>query len=134
MTRWWVQASGVDEVLELRPPLARLVRELRASAAERVPGRLHSILAARVLQVLGLPDAPALPADLTDAERAAISVAEQLVVDAHGLGDDDVARLDEHFTPAEQLAIFIDVALLDGFGRLAHVAGVSPAPPVEVHD
>lgn len=129
MSGWWAHSSS-EEVLALRPELARLVGELRHDAAAQVPGRLHQVLQHRVHRLLGLT-ATDLPDDLTDAERAAVAVAEQFVLDVHGLSDADVARLGEHFSPAEQLAILIDVALLDGFARLDRVAGVEAPGPQE---
>jgi alkylhydroperoxidase family enzyme len=130
MSTWWTHAATSADVLALRPELARLVRELRHDAEARVPGRLHELLQRRVQRLLGLSHAE-LPDDLTDAERAAVAVAEQFVLDVHGLSDADFARLGEHFSPAEQLAILIDLALLDGFARLDRVAGVAAPGPQE---
>lgn len=131
MNGWWAHAAATRDVMELRPELARLVHELRRDTEARVPGRLHQVLRARVHQLLGVPGGAAVPEDLTHAEQVALAVAEQFVLDVHGLSDAEFARLGEHFTPAEQLAILIDLALLDGFARLDRVAGVATTRPTE---
>lgn len=92
---------------------------LRADTRLRVPGRLDELIEARVAQLLGAPGAGAgLPDDLTPAETVAIEVAEQFVVDVHGITDERFARLGEHFSPAEQVAIVFHLALTDGFTKL----------------
>lgn len=127
MTTWWSDAAQSDDLLALRPDLAAMVTGLRADARARVPGRLHHLLETRVRELLGQPTGRSLPPDVTPAERVALRVAEQLVLDVRGLTDHDVAQLGEHFGPAEQMAILIDLALLDGFAKLDRVAGSAAA-------
>jgi hypothetical protein len=97
--------------------LADQAARFRADARSRVPGRLADLVEARVSRLLGVGD-HTLPDDLTDAERVVIDVAEQFLVDVHGLTDAQFARLSDHYTPAEQVAIVFHLALVDGFTKL----------------
>lgn len=79
------------------------------------------LIDARVRSLLGVEDVSTLPADLTEAERVAVDIAEQFVVDVHGISDEQFCRLGEHFSPAEQVAIMFHLACVDGFGKLERV-------------
>jgi hypothetical protein len=104
--------------------LADQAARFRADARARVPGRLAELVEARVRGLLGVGDTP-LADDLTDAERVVIDVAEQFLVDVHGLTDAQFGRLSEHYSPAEQVAIVFHLALVDGFTKLDAV-GLEP--------
>ncbi len=67
------------------------------------------------------------PADLTDAERMVLDVAEQFVVDVHGLTDESFSRLRMHFGDDDIVAIMFHLACLDGFGKLDAVTASEPA-------
>lgn len=93
------------------------VTRLRAEAAACVPGRVAELIEQRVLQLHGL-DAAQLPSDLAAGERVALDVAEQFVVDVHGLTDAQVAAMSGYFSDAERLAIMFHLSLVDGFAKL----------------
>jgi alkylhydroperoxidase family enzyme len=57
----------------------------------------------------------------TPPERAALAFAEGFAVDHHSLGEDAIAGLRQHFTPAEIVELGMFVALMLGSGRLAYV-------------
>jgi alkylhydroperoxidase family enzyme len=64
----------------------------------------------------GVPPLPD-PEDFTPAQRAAVDFAEQFVIDPHGVDDDLRARVREHLSSAEFVALTEAVALFDGFTR-----------------
>ena len=101
--------------------LADEAARFRADARSRVPGRVAELIDCRVTRLLGVDPDAYLPDDLTEAERVVIDVAEQFLVDVHGLTDSGFARLSEHYTPAEQVAIVFHLALVDGFTKLDSV-------------
>ena len=98
--------------------LAAEAARFRADARSRVPGRLADLIDARVTRLLGVDPEACLPDDLTEAERVVVDVAEQFLVDVHGLTDAAFARLSDHYTAAEQVAIVFHLALADGFTKL----------------
>lgn len=112
-----------------RPSLTDEAASFRTAAAAAVPGRLAPMLADRVARLHGDHEAPAPPADLTDAERVMIEVAEQFVVDVHGLTDVAFERLRDHYGDDEIVAVMFHLACLDGFGKLDTVALTPPTEP-----
>lgn len=117
----WVEPSA-NRLIDLRPPLAARIDVLSRNAAAAAPGRTGELARIRVHQLLGVGD-ESLPNDLDRAERAAMAVVEQFVIDVHGLDDATFAALSDHYTPAEQMGLLFHLALLDGFTRLQVVAG-----------
>lgn len=57
-------------------------------------------------------------AEFTPRERAAIHFAEKMAVDHHNIGDDDVARMRQHFSDAEFLELSMMAGQYIGFGRV----------------
>lgn len=100
------------------PSLVDAAASFRERSEAAVPGRLGQLLTDRVARLHGDGDAAMPPADLTDAERVVLDVAEQFVVDVHGLTDAGFARLREHLDDGEIVAIMFHLACLDGFGKL----------------
>jgi len=105
-----------------------LTDALRRRAASETPGRTGELIAARVAQLHGRPapvdeDLDMLVRrwtggqDFSEAERAVLAVAEQMVVDAHGVTDADIARLAEHYDPPTVVALLMHIGLVDGFGK-----------------
>jgi len=110
------------------PDIPSLTDALRRRAASETPGRTGELIHARIAQLLGAPspvddDLDAQVRgwpngdDFSEAERAVLTVAEQMVVDAHGVGDDDVARLRHHYEPATVVALLMHIGLVDGFTK-----------------
>jgi len=54
-------------------------------------------------------------------QRAALAVAEQFVVDAHGVTDEQVAELVDHLGAGATVAFTAAVGLFDGFTRFRRV-------------
>ncbi len=99
----------------------------RRRAADAVPGRLAGLLADRTARLYGDASAPMPPDDLTEAERVVLDVAEQFVVDVHGLTDESFDRLRRHLGDDEIVAIMFHLACLDGFGKLDAVTASDPS-------
>jgi len=59
----------------------------------------------------------------TDAERAVLAVAEQFVIDVHGVSDADFARLADHLSPPECVGFTVALGLFDGASRLRIALG-----------
>gem|GEM_PF-1630919 len=126
----WLGATEA-EVLGRRGPLAERVEALRADARSRAPGRTADLVSARVAGLVQGTGSLEAFGELDDGERAVVALAEQFLVDAHGIDDAMVAALAPHYAPAEQLAILFHLTLADGFAKLAHVAGVPAERPEE---
>jgi len=125
---WMANPKNDKNVVELQPHLAPFVAALQSRALEAAPGRCAELISMRVGQILHLPSSDtalevavgewyASP-DLTDAEKVVLEITEQFLVDVHGVTDEMFAKLKEHFTTPEILAILFHVALCDGFGKL----------------
>ena len=118
-------------------PLLDQASDLRRDAAERVPGRLAELIDRRVAQLLRLDSDANPPGDaaadaageepLDDAEQVVIDLVEQFLIDVHGITDAGFARLNEHYTSEEQVAIMFHLALADGFAKLRKVDGTTTA-------
>ena len=78
-------------------------------------------LACRISGTGSIDDAGPLDA----AEQAVVALTEQFLIDAHGIDDALVARLAEHYTPAELIAIMFQLAFADGFTKFRRVFGVA---------
>lgn len=104
-----------------RTPLLDQASELRRDAAGRTPGRVADLVDRRVAQLLQLPSAAPLPDDLEPGEQVVIDIVEQFMIDVHGITDAQFARLGEHYTSAEQVAIMFHLAFADGFAKLGKV-------------
>ncbi|MEL6893589.1 MAG: hypothetical protein AAFP84_18500 [Actinomycetota bacterium] len=129
-----------DDTMSASPPpsvgptLLDDAHSFREQSAASVPGRLASLLEDRVRRLHGDADASRPPDDLTAAERAVIEVAEQFVVDVHGLTDDGFERLREYFRDDEIVAVMFHLACLDGFGKLDAVTGLRPTRTPDSHE
>ena len=83
-----------------------------------------------VCQLIDPPSA----ADLTDAERAAISFADKLASDHLSITDATIDELRMHFTEAEIVELGMNVAGFVGFGRLAMAWDMVDELPDEYRD
>ncbi len=103
-------------------PLLEQATRLRRDAANRTPGRLAELIDARVAQLVGTAAAgDRLPDDLSPGEQTVIDLVEQFLVDVHGITDTQFARLGDHYTNAEQVAVMFHLALADGFTKLDRI-------------
>lgn len=114
-------------------PLLERADDLRERAADAVPAGVAAVVERRVRTILGLdigaPSSPAEGSDEStvdpDAAAVVVDVVEQFMIDVHGLTDERFARLGDHFTDAEQVAIMFHLALVDGFAKMELAAGTS---------
>lgn len=104
-----------------RTELLDQAARLRRDAITATPGRVAHIVDARIARLLQLPDAPDLPDDLTEAEQVVVDITEQFLIDVHGISDAQFARLGEHYSNEEQIAIMFHLAFADGFSKLSKV-------------
>jgi alkylhydroperoxidase family enzyme len=104
--------SGVDPVLlELcRLRMAQLLGDTEG-LAQRSPG---VDLGERAEVLAAWPTHPAFSA----AERAALDVTEQFVLDVHGMSDERFAALVEHTSPTDAVGLCAALAVFDGLTRL----------------
>jgi alkylhydroperoxidase family enzyme len=74
-------------------------------------------------------DLPAWPTSsrFTDAQRCALALAEQFVIDPHGFTDDDAAAAHEHFTEPQLATLTIAIAVFDALTRVRRVLTSDPA-------
>jgi alkylhydroperoxidase family enzyme len=68
-------------------------------------------------EALGI-DAYSASDDYSPAEKAAVAFAEQMAVDHHAIGEEDIARLREHFDDGAILELMMMAGQYIGFGRL----------------
>lgn len=103
------------------PDLAGQIEGMRREAALATPGRTGELISLRAQQmVTGVGSSNDL-GPLTDAEQLVVALAEQFLLDAHGIDDSMVAALGQYFTPAEQVAIMFHLALADGFTKFDRI-------------
>ncbi len=71
--------------------------------------------------------------DYSPAERAAVEFAERMAIDHHNIGDEDVARLHEHFDDRQILELMMMAGQYIGFGRCLAILQLEtvacPVPP-----
>jgi hypothetical protein len=126
---WWTTKVRTSELLANRPQLAEMVRDLRGKADAGAPGRTAALVSERVRQMVTGRGSMESFGRLDPAEQAVVDVTEQFLIDAHGVDDSLMARLGEHYTPAEQVAIMFHLALADGFTKFQHVFGADDDDP-----
>ena len=72
----------------------------------------------------------------TPAERAALTLAERMTTDAHGVDEDVWAELKEHFDDGQIIELAAVIGLFNYFNRFndaLHVEITPPANPTEHH-
>lgn len=111
----------VPAVLADRPDLLerleRLAGRLDDGALDR---RILELCRRRVGTLLGCPEhAGPIPSreELDARQRACLDFAERFVLDHHAITDADAARVGEHLTDAEMVALTSALAVYDGFCR-----------------
>jgi hypothetical protein len=125
VTSWLGAAASEDELLARLPGLSPQLSSLRDDVARECPGRTAAIIAARAQQIITGTGSLDRFGALDAAEQAVVDLAEQFLVDVHGIGDALMARLGQHYSPGEQIAIMFQLALADGFTRFGRVFEVS---------
>lgn len=110
-------------------PLGGQVEHLRAHARAGSPGRTADVVDARVGEMLGTGASLASLGALSPAEQVVVEITEHFLIDAHGIDDALMAKLAEHYTPSEQVALLFHLALADGFTRFATTFALTPEDP-----
>lgn len=98
--------------------IGRSVRDPRAPAS--------GALDAQLAELASWPRSPRF----TDAQRAALGFAEQYVIDPHGFGDGDAARMHEHYDEPALTALTMAVAVFDALARVRRLLTVPSADAV----
>lgn len=83
------------------------------------PGRTAEVISNAIRGALGLPRNEV--ADLTPAETTVHMIAEQFVIDVHGVTDQQFAALKQHYDEPQIVAMLFRMALADGLGKLEKV-------------
>jgi AhpD family alkylhydroperoxidase len=69
--------------------------------------------------------------DLTDAEKAALALADKMATDHLSVDDETFARLYEHFSTQEVMELCFQVATFVGYGRMGAVLAMTDDLPSE---
>jgi hypothetical protein len=131
-----VPPRTLGDALALRPELLAGCRALEAAIESdpSIDGVLRRRCRARVATLVGLSgrgrsardDGASGPRDGVPADDVVLEFVEQFVLDAHGVGDDLVARLGTVLPPRGVVALAQAVAVWEGQLRLARWLGVRP--------
>lgn len=116
----WIGNVTQANVTSLQESLHPKLANLEQQVADACPGRTGAVIDAAIRGVLGL--AHHTVADLGPAETVVHDIAEQFVLDVHGVTDAQFAKLKEHFAEPEIVAMLFRMALADGLGKLEKVA------------
>lgn len=114
----WLGAASPDELLQ-GSTVGPAVQQLRSLAASLAPGRTGHLITARVQQMIDGTPAAMVPS--TEAEHAVVAVAEQFLLDAHGIDDAMIDGLRRWYSDPEVVAIMFHLGLVDGFAKFARV-------------
>jgi alkylhydroperoxidase family enzyme len=102
----------------------RVAQLLGCQSEQRVryrPARDAGLTEEQVAQLPAWPQGPAF----TDAQRAALALAEQFVLDPHGIDDERRDAVIDHFGLPGLVALCEALALFDGFCRFRMILGVA---------
>jgi len=116
----WIASVPVSDVPSLQNGLAPLLDSLQQRVAAACPGRTGEIIDNAVRGALGLSTITINRLD--DGESVVHAVAEQFVIDVHGVTDEQFAGLKKHYAEPEIVSLLVRMALADGLGKLEKVA------------
>ena len=114
----WRDSGVPPRLLELARLRVAALRHDEAGVAARTPAAV-----AAGLDEDGVDALAAWPTDprFTPTDRAALALAEQFVMDCHGITDAQVAELRDALGDQATVGFLIALALFDGFSRAATV-------------
>ena len=121
--------------------LPKALKELvivRTSQVNRTPYCLASHTA--ICKRLGWSDAQlealrnASAADFTEAEKAAIHLAEVMTLDAHTYSDADFTRLRSHYSEGEVVELLAAIRLFNYFNRFNDLLAMEPTKPASAEE
>ena len=129
---WIHGGEACADVVELQAHLSPFIAHLKGQASTLSPGRTAELISIRIAQLLDVPSEPTALSEairhwyssdeITAAEKVVLEVAEQFVIDVHGVTDEGFARLREHYDTPDILAMLFQMALCDGFTKFNKVA------------
>lgn len=119
-TSWIADVSRTD-VVRLQPHLHPYLETLVGNVDGKCPGRTAVIIDSVIRDALRLGTTD-LPSDLSEAETVVAAIAEQFVIDVHGVDDAFFARLKNHYQEPEIVAMLFRMALSDGLAKLEKVS------------
>ena len=121
MTSWLGGHASEADLLAVRTGLAEPLAQLRDRAGRECPGRTAAIIEVRMAQMIAGEGDLVRFGVLDDGEQTVLALAEQFLLDAHGVDGSLMTRLGRHYSPAEQIAIMFQLAFTDGFTKLRRV-------------
>lgn len=122
---WTGLGETLDVVLAASPAAASLGEYVRAVRDDPETDRdLLDRCAARMAFLLGVPTESVAMTATTPREEAAIAFAEQWVMDASGVTEDDTERLRKWLTDAECTAFTQGLSVTEALLRVRLVLGV----------
>jgi len=129
---WIRDGEACADVVELQDHLHPFIAHLKGQASALAPGRTAELISTRIAQLLDVPLEPTALTEavcnwyasneFTPAEKVVLEIAEQFVIDVHGVTDEGFARLREHYNTPDILAMLFQMALCDGFTKFNKVA------------
>ena len=121
----WMSTSELNSTLALRPPLAtKFTSFMEALGSDgSVSQEILDLCRRQVLWVHGLESNQ--PDPKTEADRAALVVAEKMPYGHHDISDDNVDSLKEHFGEAGAVNLLTAIAMFDATTRMQLVVGGS---------
>ena len=126
-------AAAWDETDPVLLELARvrMATLLGFGAEERRRTRRATAAGLTEAKLAELPRWPRAP-HFTARERECIALAEQFVVDANGVTDEQVAAVTEHLGPAGCYAFVQAISVLETFQRACLTLGIEAVPDVDL--
>jgi hypothetical protein len=133
----WLPGVGVDDTSEfdavfgLRPDLYDAYRDFESVfwTHELLDAAILDACRARCAQVLradGASAAPVAAADPSTALAACLALAEQFVIDPHGVTEEMRDAVIAHVGDAGLVALVEALAVFDGFTRFRTILGIAP--------
>ena len=116
----WIGPVGTNEVPSLQDHLQPFLHTLESRVDSACPGRTAAVIDAAVRGALGLSHT--MPGNLDAAEQVVHMLAEQFVIDVHGVTDQQFDLLKGHYGEPDIVAMLFRMALADGLGKLERVA------------
>jgi hypothetical protein len=134
----WIRGGeACGDVVSLQPHLNPFITHLKGQASALSPGRTAELISTRIAQLLDVAGGETSLGEavrnwyssdeLTAAEKVVLDIAEQFVIDVHGVTDEGFARLRDHYDTPDILAMLFQMALCDGFTKFTKVASADNA-------
>ena len=117
----WITDISKTDVAALQPHLQPYLETLVDDVDIKCPGRTAGLIDAVIKMTLRVGTTH-VPSDLSAAEAEVAAIAEQFVIDVHGVSDEQFARLKNYYQEPEIVAMLFRMALSDGLAKLEKVS------------